>query len=90
MPIGEHDAAFSDPLVWLLADERRQLVREALGRLPPRDADILLLKYTENWSYQQLADHMGISHSAIETRLHRARARLRCELAKLELIEVRS
>jgi RNA polymerase sigma factor (sigma-70 family) len=89
-PVAEHDTALSDPLVWLLADERRQLVRDALERLPPRDADILLLKYTEHWSYQQLADHLGISHSAIETRLHRARSRLRSELTKLEVIEVRS
>jgi RNA polymerase sigma factor (sigma-70 family) len=89
-PVNEHDATLNDPLMWLLADERRQLVRDALRRLPPRDADILLLKYTEHWSYRQLADHLGISHSAIETRLHRARSRLRSELTKLEVIEVRS
>jgi RNA polymerase sigma-70 factor (ECF subfamily) len=70
--------------------ERGLVVRDALERLPPRDADILLLKYTEHWSYQQLSDHLGISHSAVETRLHRARARLRGELALLEVIEVES
>jgi RNA polymerase sigma-70 factor (ECF subfamily) len=88
--IAEHAAAVSDPLVWLLADERRQLVRDALGRLPPREADLLMLKYTEHWSYQQLAEHLGISHSAIEARLHRARSRLRSELTKLDVVEVRS
>ena len=39
-----------DPLGWLIAEERRELVREALRRLPRRDAEILLLKYTEDWS----------------------------------------
>lgn len=78
-----------DPLAWLLADERRRLIRVALGRLAGRDAEILLLKYTEDWSYRELAEHLGISHSAVETRLHRARARLRCELTALEVIEVR-
>ena len=39
-----------NPLGWLLADERRKLIRVALGRLPKRDAEILLLKYAENWS----------------------------------------
>ena len=34
-----------DPLRWLLALERRKLVRTALGRLATRDAELLLLKY---------------------------------------------
>ncbi len=66
-----------DPLDWLLQTERCALVRAALERLPRRDAEILLLKYSESWSYRVLADHLGISESAVETRLHRARARLR-------------
>lgn len=76
----EADPHAVDPLAWLLADERRAMIRQALQRLPRRDAEILLLKYTEDWSYHQLAAHLGISHSAVETRLHRARARLRQEL----------
>ena len=77
-------SADGNPLVWLLAEERRQLVREALGGLHPRDAEMLLLKYTEDWSYHQLAEHLGISHSAVESRLHRARQRLRESLTQLE------
>jgi RNA polymerase sigma-70 factor (ECF subfamily) len=73
----------NDPLAWLLAEEAQQLVRQAMKRLPPRDAEILLLKYTEDWSYRQLADHLGVSTSAVEARLHRARGRLRNELAAL-------
>lgn len=74
-----------DPLGWLLADERRKLIRVALGRLPRRDAEILLLKYTEDWSYRELVEHMGVSQSAIESRLHRARGRLRNELTALDV-----
>jgi RNA polymerase sigma-70 factor (ECF subfamily) len=66
-----------DPLDWLLRDERRGLVREALSRLPRREAEILLLKYTEGWSYRELAQHLGVGESAVEARLHRARQRLR-------------
>jgi len=86
----EEDSRDPDPLSWLLADERRQAIRLALARLSGRDSEILLLKYTEDWSYHELANHLGISHSAVETRLHRARARLRGELALLEVIEVKS
>jgi RNA polymerase sigma-70 factor (ECF subfamily) len=84
-PPSDHDRSSPDPLDWLLAEERRTMVRTAMERLPQRDAEILLLKYTENWSYQQIADHMGISHSAVESRLHRARRRLRDELTALEV-----
>jgi RNA polymerase sigma-70 factor (ECF subfamily) len=77
----------ADPLGWLISEERRLLVRRALAHLPPRDAEILLLKYTENWNYHRIADHLGISHAAVEARLHRARARLRQELAALDVVE---
>jgi RNA polymerase sigma-70 factor (ECF subfamily) len=79
-----------DPLGWLLAEERRQQVRQALACLPKRDAEILLLKYTEDWSYREMARHLGISESAVEARLHRARQRMRAELTALNAIEVRS
>lgn len=73
----EIDTHQVDPLGWLLANERRQLVRQALAQLPRRDQEILLLKYTEDWSYRQLAEHLGISESAVQARLHRARKRMR-------------
>jgi RNA polymerase sigma-70 factor (ECF subfamily) len=80
----ERDDRQIDPLEWLLADERQDLVRRAVARLPRREAEILLLKYSENWSYEQLAQHLGTSESAIESRLHRARRRLRQLLAAFE------
>ena len=79
-----------DPLVWLLSDERQQLVRRAIQRLHAKDAELLMLKYSESWSYHELANHLGISHSAVETRLHRARQRLRAELVALQVVEVES
>lgn len=86
---GERAAAggpSGDPLDWLLLDERRKLVRDALERLPRRDAEILSLKYTEDWSYRELADRLGISESAVEARLHRARGRLREALTAAKVI----
>jgi RNA polymerase sigma factor (sigma-70 family) len=84
----ESDSRQSDPLEWLLAEERRDQIRAAMKRLPARDAEILMLKYTQDWSYHALAEHLGVSHSAVETRLHRARQRLRDELAALIPAEV--
>lgn len=77
-------AATPDPLNWLLADERKTLVRQALETLNARDAEIMLLKYSEDWSYQQLAEHLGLSVSAVEARLHRARQKMRQTLCRLD------
>jgi RNA polymerase sigma-70 factor (ECF subfamily) len=79
-----------DPLDWLLAGEQRRLVRTALRQLPRRDAEILVLKYTEDWSYRKLAEHLGLSTSAVEARLHRARHKLRRLLVSLDPSLVRT
>jgi RNA polymerase sigma factor (sigma-70 family) len=86
----EADKRQTDPLDWLLADERQKMVRTALTQMVKRDAEILLLKYTEDWSYHELADHLGISQTALQARLHRARQRLRDNLAALETDKMRS
>jgi RNA polymerase sigma factor (sigma-70 family) len=78
---GQPDA---DPLAWLLTGERLALVRQAMGRLPTRDAEFLLLKYSQNCSYAQIAERLGMTTSAVEARLHRARERLRRELRQLD------
>ena len=73
----------TSPLAWLLLDERRTLVQQALFRLPSRDADLLVMKYAEGWSARELSERLGVQTAAIEARLHRARGRLRVELASL-------
>lgn len=83
---GADGPATADPLDWLLAVERSQLVRRAVARLPRRDAELLLLKYTEDWSYRDLAARLGLTESAVQARLHRVRQRLRDELRRLGAI----
>lgn len=77
----------ADPGEWLLAVEQRESVQAALQCLTSKDREILLLKYTEGWSYQHLAEHLGISESALEARLHRSRHRLREELIRSATLE---
>jgi len=86
----EADPRQLDPLGMLLAEERRTMVREAMTRLNGKDAELLMLKYTENWSYRQISAHLGISESAVEARLHRARRRLRTELMAMQVVEMPS
>lgn len=82
---GRAETPPADPLAWLLADEERQLVCRAVDNLRSKDRELLLLKYTENWTCRELAERLGISVTAVETRLDRARQRLRQELAKLDI-----
>lgn len=84
----ETDPREPEPLAWLLAEERRSQVRDAMARLGRRDAEVLMLKYIEEWSYREMAEHLGASESAVEARLHRARQRLRNELAAVSLAGV--
>jgi len=79
----ESDLGQFDPLKWLLDRERVVMVRAALGELSDGDREILLLKYAENWSYIEISEHLGVSHSAVEARLHRARQRLRRIIERL-------
>ena len=83
----ENDTRECSPLDWLLSIERQREVRYAIRQLRPADAEILLLKYAQNWNYHKIAEHLGISHSAVEARLHRARARLRKELVGIQTTE---
>jgi len=71
-----------DPFQWLLREESRQLVRRALEKLPGKDVEILSLKYHQHWSYGRIAGVLGISESAVDARVFRARMRLRRELEK--------
>jgi RNA polymerase sigma-70 factor (ECF subfamily) len=44
-----------------------------------------MLKYTENWTYQQMADHLGVPVRNIEYRLLHARQHLRRALVRREV-----
>ncbi len=74
-----------DALDWLVQTELNQAVREALTALREQDREILVLKYTENWSYTDLARHLGASTGTIEYRLIRAKKALRQQLVARNL-----
>jgi len=78
------------PLVGELPDERapapeeeadlavrRTTVRAALAALPPRDRELVALKFHGGLSNAELAAVLGTSESSAGTRLHRAVAKLR-------------
>jgi len=54
-------------------DEGVDAVQAALRRLPAKLRSVLVLRAMENMSYEELADTLGISTSAVRSRLFRAR-----------------
>jgi len=73
------------PLDWLLKKEKNQSLESAIKSLDEESREILMLKYTENWSYKQLADHLGTTEKAVERRLARARKKMRNSLQSLNI-----
>ncbi len=78
---GAHEeASAANPRDWVLAEEVQQSVAVAMEELPPHDREILLLKYTEGWTYKQLAEQLGVKMKTVEHRLMKARRALRRRL----------
>jgi RNA polymerase sigma-70 factor, ECF subfamily len=76
---------------WLVADQTspsRHLQRneemlrlvDALARLPDRMREVVVLKHCQEWTLQQIADHIGRSVPAVASLLRRGLADLRREL----------
>ena len=78
-PAADLEVVSSDkePLQWMLQIEQSAAMKAAINELHVRDREILMLKYTENWSYKQLAAHLGIKPKTVEYRLTKARKQLR-------------
>ena len=60
-------------------NEQRQMVRQAMRRLPAKSAAVLALRYS-GLSYAEVATSLGVSIGQVGTLLRRAEARLRTEV----------
>ncbi len=59
----------------------RAAVRDAVGGLPENYRDVVSLRFGLGLTYRAISRQLGVSVSAVEARLHRAKARLRKALA---------
>ncbi len=73
----EISASGPDALGELTVREEQRLVQEAVARLPERQRQALVLKQYQNMSYQEIADIMKTTVSAVQMLLHRAMTALR-------------
>jgi hypothetical protein len=61
-----------------------RLVREAIDVLPPGERSVVALHYLDGFSSEEVAALLGRSPGAVRVSLHRARGRLRKELAPID------
>ena len=63
-----------------MSPERIDLWR-AIDRLPREDAELIVLKHIEGWTYDELAAALNIPRGTVMSRLYAARQRLQAALA---------
>jgi RNA polymerase sigma-70 factor (ECF subfamily) len=68
------------------ARQRDERVRDALGELPEDYRDVVIAHYHLDLGLQEIADKLSITESAVRSRLHRARTRLRSLLEKRDMV----
>lgn len=77
----ELSSATAGPVATLERDEAAAALRAAIDRLPHDQRTVVLLHHYEHLGYHEIAAIAGCSERGVETRLYRARQRLRLELA---------
>lgn len=77
---GSRDEGRAD--VAAIVQERDAAVRAALEELPEEYRDVVSLHYRDDLGLQEIADRLGATESAVRSRLHRARTRLRTLLTR--------
>lgn len=70
-------ASGTSPSHCLVRDEQRRIVTAAMGRLAEADREVLVLRYLEQLSFEEMAGALGIGQSAAKMRHLRAVHRLR-------------
>ena len=84
--VGHWAAAPSDwshlPEERLLGRETLARVHEAIETLPPRQADVLVLRDVEGWDPEEVCTALGITDGNQRILLHRARSKVRAALER--------
>ena len=71
-----------DPEKAAIGNELARRLREAIGQLPEREAQVFCLRYFEDLSNQEIAGTLQISSGAVGVALHKARAKLEALLTE--------
>jgi RNA polymerase sigma-70 factor (ECF subfamily) len=67
----------------VISAELSALVKRAIDQLDEKHSAVILLREFGQFSYQEIAEMLGCSMSTVESRLHRARMKLKHQLKRL-------
>lgn len=65
-----------------IRDERQQVVTQALEQLTPKYREVIVLYHINGLSYDQISEVLKLPKRTVETRLYRARRKLKEALSK--------
>jgi RNA polymerase sigma-70 factor (ECF subfamily) len=65
-----------NPEKTLLINEKQSQVQALLDHLGPKDRSAVVMRYWYNYSYEEIAEALSLTISAVKSRLHRARREL--------------
>ena len=74
------------PLEKLEREEEKQLVRQALDSLPPKDRQIFLRHYYYSQTLREISREMKMPEATVKTRLRRGRMKLKEYLSRRDIL----
>ena len=69
-------------------NEEQSLIRQEISSLPKRYKAVIILKYLQDLSYEEIADIVGCNVGTVKSRLSRAKDKLKPKLKKLMEVEL--
>ena len=83
LPEAVFDVGAVDPSEAAVAQELEERLRQALAKLPQREAEVFCLHYFERLAQPDIAELLGIAHGAVATALCKGRAKLAIQLGEV-------
>jgi RNA polymerase sigma-70 factor (ECF subfamily) len=72
------------PLNQLEQVDLKQIIRQALAELPPALRQAVVLRDLQEFSYQEIADQLGLPEGTVKSRINRGRFELARQLRRLQ------
>lgn len=83
---GEEIDTFSIPDDWHARNERREIIQRAVLQLSPKLRAVVVLKYLEGLSYDEIAETLECAPGTVASRLNRALEELESRLRPLKQV----
>lgn len=75
---------------WMINGEEQETVKILLEKLKPKDRSAVIMRYWYDFSYEEIAEALSVSISAVKSRLHRSRKELASQWLTLQQGSIRA